>query len=99
MGPKWEISGKIDFFPKFWGFILGVLGGVQIGLPGLLTSQMGVWSVSVCPTDQIHFKNFICQRSEIHPWTVDEWVQNYKMAVSGSKITKLLNKLVGASRI
>ena len=99
MGPKWEISGKIEFFQKFWGFILGVLGGVQIGLPGLQTSQKGIWSVSVCSTDQIHFKNFICRRPEIHPWTVDEWVQNYKMAVSGVKITKLLNKLVGASRI
>ena len=95
---KWEIFGKIDFFQKFSGSASGVLGGIQIGLFALLSSQMGVWNVSVCPTDQIHFRKFICQRPKILPWTVREWVQNYKMAVSGVKITKLLNKLVGAPR-
>ena len=99
MAQKWEIFVKIDFFQKIWGFTLGVLGGVKIGLLALLTSQMGVWSVSVCPAEQIHFKKFICQRPKIHPWRVREWVQNYKMAVSGSKITKLLNKLVTTIRI
>ena len=69
---KWEISGKIDFFQNFRDLLRGLPGGVQIDLFGLLTLLMGVWSVSDCPTDQIHFRNFIRKSQKIHPWRVND---------------------------
>ena len=56
MGPKMGDFLENRIFQKFLGFASGFLGGIQTGLLGLLLSQIGVWGVSVCLSEQIHFK-------------------------------------------